>query len=137
MKKKLSAVLAAIIVIAAISVAVILWPVKTVEKALLIRNLSDYPINTVNIVTEEGRGSWDNRIHLIGFDDKPLTPGEERKIAINIPEKDLTKGWCFSASGHVGDTGVGHEDMVGKIWEDEVEGFSIRYDGENFQFTKL
>lgn len=141
MKKFFTRNLLAVICMAAIVVLFAGCGSKTVEKKLMIKNLTDHPIMRVDIATQEGRKDSDKRTYLVGFDDEPMAPSEEREVTIAVKEKDLTEEWYLTAVCDTDDASVGSEDRMGKIWQDGVDGFEIYFDDnkeyDNFTYVSL
>jgi len=139
MKKALAKGFIAIVLVAAMVLPLTGCGAKMVEKTLIVRNLTDYTIESVDLATEEGRRKVETRIYLVSLDDQPMAPYTDRKVTVQIPEKDLSEEWYFTAYGDVDGVGRSTEDIMGTIWEDETEGFNIFYDEDYgcFEYTPL
>ena len=109
---------------------------KEISLSLTIKNETEHEIQEIVFVGEnDGRGNPWVYIPIVGTDDKPLSAGEERQVAISVSEKVLTGAWKAEVKAS---EAARLYDYVSLELKEDVKGFVITYGAEtDFVFTPV
>ena len=109
---------------------------KEISLSLAIKNETEYEMQKVLFVGENnGRGNPWVYLPIVSTEEKPLSAGEERKVAISVSEKVFNNPWYAEVTAS--EAARRYDYLLLKLNKD-VKGFVITYEVEtDFVFTPV